>query len=192
MKTLIRPAISLLVVATLLTGVAYPLLVNTLAALAFPWVAGGSIVERDGKPVGSVLIGQNFTAPEYFWGRPSATAPQPYNGMASSGSNLGPSNPALADAVRARIATLQAADPQSKLPVPADLVLASASGLDPDISVAAAVYQIPRIARARTIPPEVLRELVQQSTRDRQWGIFGDPRVNVLALNIALDAMTSK
>jgi K+-transporting ATPase ATPase C chain len=144
-------------------------------------------VEKAGKPVGSLLIGQNFTSPQYFWGRPSATGPYPNNAAASSGSNQGPLNPALADAVKSRIATLQAADPSNSKPVPVDLVTASASGLDPHISPAAAEYQVERVARVRNLPSEQVRQLVAQHTESRQFGIFGEPRVNVLALNLALE-----
>ena len=182
MNGLLRPAFSLLALMTVVTGLMYPMLINGLANMAFPGSAGGAIIERDGKPVGSALIGQNFTSPGYFWGRPSATAPQPNNAMASAGSNLGPSNPALVDAVKARIES----------PIPADLVLSSASGLDPDISVDAALFQVGRVARARDIPEEKVTALVQSLKLDRQWGLFGEPRVNVLALNLALDAMTGK
>ena len=192
MNALLRPALSLLALMSVVTGLLYPLLINGLAAMTFAGPAGGAIIERDGKPVGSALIGQNFTSAGYFWGRPSATAPQPNTGMASAGSNLGPSNPALVDAVKARIAALTAADPEIKLPVPADLVLSSASGLDPDISVDAALFQARRVARARGIPEERVTGLVQSLKLDRQWGLFGEPRVNVLALNLALDALNGK
>ena len=192
MNGLLRPAFSLLALMTVVTGLMYPMLINGLANMAFPGSAGGAIIERDGKPVGSALIGQNFTSPGYFWGRPSATAPQPNNAMASAGSNLGPSNPALVDAVKARVEALTAADPQIRLPIPADLVLSSASVLDPDISVDAALFQVGRVARARDIPEEKVTALVQSLKLDRQWGLFGEPRVNVLALNLALDAMTGK
>jgi K+-transporting ATPase ATPase C chain len=188
-KTLLRPALSLFIVLSAITGLAYPLLVTGIARLAFPDQAAGSLIVRDGKAVGSALIGQNFAAAKYFWGRPSATAPQPYNGTASGGSNLGPLNPALADAVKGRIAALQAADPGNRLPIPVDLVTASASGLDPHISPAAAEYQLQRVARARGLPPERLREIVGAHTEPRQWGIFGEPRINVLGLNLALDAL---
>ncbi len=192
MNGLLRPALSLLALITVVTGLIYPLLINGLVNMAFPGSAGGAIIERDGKPVGSALIGQNFTTPGYFWGRPSATAPQPNNGMASGGSNLGPSNPALVDAVKSRVAALTAADPEIRLPIPADLVLSSASGLDPDISIDAALFQVRRVAQARNVPEANVTALVQSLKVDRQWGLFGDPRVNVLALNLALDAMTGK
>lgn len=187
MKSLIRPALSLFVLLTVVTGLIYPLLVTGIAKVAFPEAAGGSLVVRDGKTVGSRLIGQNFTDPRYFWGRPSATSPMPYNAAASGGSNLGPLNPALSDAVKARIARLKAADPENTRPIPADLVTASASGLDPQISPSAAVYQIERVAKARKIDPGIVNALVAQYTDARQWGIFGEPRVNVLELNLALD-----
>jgi K+-transporting ATPase ATPase C chain len=163
--------------------------VTGLAQLLFPHAANGSIVTMNGKPVGSELIGQQFTAPKYFWGRLSATGPYPYNAAASSGSNLGPLNPALTDAAKARIEALKAADPGNDQPVPIDLVTASGSGLDPDISLAAAYYQAERVARARKILVEQIRTLIEQHA-DRPWlGIFGEPKVNVLALNLALDAL---
>lgn len=189
MKTLLRPAFSLFLLLTLVTGLAYPLLVTGVAKLAFPAQAEGSLILKDGEPIGSALIGQNFSDPKHFWGRPSATAPMPYNAAASGGSNQGPLNPALADAVKARIEALQAADPDNKQPVPADLVTASASGLDPHISPAAAQYQVERVARARGLQPEAVAALVRQHTEGRQWGLFGEPRVNVLRLNLALDAL---
>jgi K+-transporting ATPase ATPase C chain len=187
MKTLLRPAVSLFVLLTAVTGVVYPLAVTGIAKAAFPEAAGGSLIVKDGKAVGSRLIGQNFTDPKYFWGRPSATGPMPYNASASGGSNQGPLNPALVDAVKGRIDALKAADPDNKQPIPADLVNASASGLDPHISPAAADYQIERVARVRKLPLEAVRTLVDQNTEDRQWGVFGEPRVNVLKLNIGLD-----
>jgi potassium-transporting ATPase KdpC subunit len=189
MRTLIRPAFASLVVLTLLTGVVYPLVVTLVSALVFPRQAQGSLLEVKGKVVGSELIGQGFAAPKYFWSRPSATGPQGYNAASSSGSNLGPSNPALADAVRDRVAALHAADPESKAPVPIDLVTASASGLDPHISVAAAEYQVRRVARARGLPTDSVESLVQRSIEGRQFGLFGEPRVNVLRLNLALDGL---
>jgi K+-transporting ATPase ATPase C chain len=191
MKTSLRPALTLLVLLSAITGVVYPLVVTGIGKTIFPQAAGGSLILKDGKPVGSELIGQNFTDPKYFWGRPSATGPQPYNGTASSGSNQGPLNPALTDAVKGRIEALKAADPDNKLPIPADLVSASASGLDPDISPAAANYQIERVARARKLDASAVRALVNRHTEDRQFGIFGEPRVNVLKLNLALDATRS-
>ena len=188
MKTLLRPAITLFVLLSAITGVVYPLVVTGIGKTVFPHAAAGSLILKDGKPVGSELIGQNFTDAKYFWGRPSATGPQPYNASASSGSNQGPLNPALTDAVKGRIDALKAADPDNRLPIPADLVAASASGLDPHISPAAANYQIERVARARRLEATAVRELVNRNTEGRQWGVFGEPRVNVLKLNLALDA----
>ncbi|MDE1990161.1 MAG: potassium-transporting ATPase subunit KdpC [Betaproteobacteria bacterium] len=187
--SLLRPALTLFLALTLVTGLAYPAAVTVLARLFFPDQAAGSLAVVGEHAVGSKLIGQNFADPKYFWGRPSATSPQPYNAQASSGSNLGPLNPALVDAVKGRIAALQAADPAASLPVPADLVTASASGLDPHISPAAARYQIHRVAIARHLSEARLDDLVAQHTESRQWGLFGEPRVNVLALNLALDAL---
>jgi len=189
MKTLLRPAISLFVLLSALTGIAYPLAVTGVAHVAFPDQAAGSLTLQDGKPVGSRLIGQNFSDPAHFWGRPSATAPQPYNAGASSGSNLGPLNPALTDAVKTRIAALRAADPANHAPIPADLVTASASGLDPHISPAAATWQASRVARASGLPEATVMKLIDAHTAGRQWGVFGEPRVNVLELNLALDAL---
>jgi len=186
---LMRPALSLLILLTVLTGLVYPLAVTGLAQLIFPHQAGGSLLTRDGKPIGSALIGQQFTDPRYFWGRPSATAPQAYNGTASGGSNLGPSNPALTDAAKQRIAALRAVDPGNHAPIPVDLVTASGSGLDPEISPAAAQYQLSRVARARGLPPAEVRALVARCTRGRQLGVLGEPRVNVLELNLLLDAL---
>jgi K+-transporting ATPase ATPase C chain len=186
---ILRPAIALFVGLTLLVGVGYPLVVTGVAQAVFPYQANGSLVLRDGKPVGSELIGQNFADPKHFWGRPSATSPQPYNGAASTGSNLGPLNPALVDAVKGRVEALRAADPGQTAPVPVDLVTASGSGLDPDISVAAASYQVARVARARGLPPERVEHLVARHI-ERPWLPFiGEPVVNVLRLNLALDAM---
>lgn len=189
MNNLIRPAVSVFAGLTLLTGLAYPLVVTGTAQLLFPEQANGSIVERDGKAIGSSLIGQNFSEPRHFWGRPSATSPTPYNGNASSGSNLGPLNPALVDAVKARVAALREADPGNVAPVPVDLVTASASGLDPHISVAAADYQVTRVARVRGLAPDRVAALVGQHTEGRLLGLLGEPRVNVLALNLALDRL---
>jgi K+-transporting ATPase ATPase C chain len=193
MRTLIRPAITLLLLMTLLTGVVYPLVVTGIAKVAFPAQAAGSLILKDGKAIGSTLIGQNFTAPKYFWGRPSATGNAPYNGVASSGSNLGPLNPALTDAIKSRIDALRAADPGNTAPVPVDLVTASASGLDPEISVAAARYQVARVVRARGqtpggLTPEAVQKLIDAHTRGRLLGFLGEPRVNVLELNMALDS----
>jgi K+-transporting ATPase ATPase C chain len=187
MKTLLRNGIVLLLLMTVVTGVAYPAVVGGLAALLFPRQAAGSLVERNGALVGSSLIGQSFTDPGHFWGRPSATAPAPYNAAASTGSNLGPGNPALTDAARQRLAALRAADPGNGAPVPVELVAASASGLDPEISPAAARYQVARVARARGMDPAAVQALVDAHTQGRQFGLLGEPRVNVLALNLALD-----
>lgn len=191
MQALLRPAISLFVLLTVVTGIVYPLTVTGIANLVFPEAAGGSLILVDGKPVGSALIGQSFTAPQYFWGRPSATSPRPYNATASSGSNQGPLNPALTDAVRGRIAALKAADPGNAKPIPLDLVAASGSGLDPHISPAAAQYQVERVAQARNLQRDAVQSLVAKSTEGRQWGVFGEPRVNVLKLNLALDSLHS-
>lgn len=189
MKDIFRPTIVLFVLLSAITGIVYPLAVTGVARVAFPEQAAGSLVVRDGKPVGSTLIGQNFTDPKHFWGRPSATTPMPYNGGASGGANQGPLNPALADAVKARIEALRAADPGNDVPVPVDLVTASASGLDPDISPAAARYQAPRIARARNLPVEQVLAMIDARTeKPLLGGLFGEARVNVLALNLALDA----
>lgn len=189
MGRMLRNAAMLLLLMTVITGIAYPLLVTGLAQAVFPVQANGSLLAKDGKPIGSALIGQPFTASKYFWGRPSATAPQAYNGTASNGSNLGPTNPALADAVRQRIAALQAADPGNTAPIPVELVTASGSGLDPEISPAAAQYQLARVARARGLPLAEVQALVARCTRGRQLGVLGEPRVNVLELNLALDAL---
>ena len=184
----LRPLLVLFVALSLLTGLAYPLLVTGLARSLFPWQAGGSLILQGGKPVGSALIGQNFADPGHFWGRLSATTPMPYNATSSGGSNLGPLNPALLDAVKARIAALRAADPGNPLPVPVDLVTASGSGLDPDISPAAADYQVARVARARGLDAGRVQALVAAHTQGALWGVIGEPRVNVLRLNLALDA----
>jgi potassium-transporting ATPase KdpC subunit len=189
MLTDIRRAVTMLAVMTLITGVAYPLLVTAISQAAFHGKATGSLIERDGKPVGSMLIGQPFGDPKHFWSRPSATAPYPYNAASSGGSNLGPHNPSLADVVSARIKALHIADPDNPAAVPVDLVTASASGLDPHISPAAAEYQVNRVARARNLDPEKVRTLVAQFTEGRQLGFLGEPRVNVLRLNLALDAV---
>ncbi|MBS3953354.1 MAG: potassium-transporting ATPase subunit KdpC [Methylomicrobium sp.] len=193
MSIYLKPAAMLFMLLTLITGVIYPGLVTALAQLMFTEQANGSlIINEQGHAKGSVLIGQPFTANRYFWGRPSATGPHPYNAAASAGSNLGPTNPALIDAVSARIKALQDADPTNKAPVPVDLVTASASGLDPHISVAAAAYQINRIAKARQIDAVKLRELVDALTENRLWQVFGEPRVHVLRLNVALDELKRK
>ena len=189
MKNILRPALVLFLVLTLLTGVAYPLAVTGAAKLLFAHQAAGSLILRDGKPVGSSLIGQNFTDTGHFWGRPSATSPMPYNASASGGSNLGPMNPALADAVKGRIDALRAADPGNMSPVPVDLVTASASGLDPHISPAAARYQAARVARVRHLPLEKVEQLVAQETEMPWLGLLGEARVQVLRLNLALDAL---
>ena len=183
----LRATIVSLVALTLITGVVYPLIVTGIAQVAFPRQANGSLIVKDGKVVGSALIGQPFDDPKYFWGRPSATTPFPYNAASSSGSNLSPTNPDLVKAVQGRVDALRAADPGNTAPVPVDLVTASGSGLDPDISPAAALYQVPRVARVRQIDPERVRELVAHHTTGRTFGILGEPRVNVLALNLALD-----
>lgn len=189
MKEQIRTALTMLLIFTVLTGLLYPLSVTGLAQLFFPEQANGSLIVHNGKVVGSKLIGQYFDKPEYFWGRPSATSPFPYNAAASSGSNLGPTNPALIEAVKARVATLRSADPGSDTPVPVDLVTASASGLDSHISPAAAMYQVNRVARARGLDERRVRELVARNIEGRQFALLGEPRVNVLELNLALNAL---
>ena len=188
MTTYLRPAAMMLLLFTLLTGALYPAVVTALAQLLFPSQANGSLLkDTQGQLVGSALIGQTFSDPKYFWSRPSGTSPYSYNAGASSGSNLGPTNPALTDAVAARIQALKTVDPDNKAPVPVDLVTASGSGLDPQISLAAADYQVQRIAKVRNISETKIRELVSVHSEDRQWGVFGEPRVNVLQLNLALD-----
>ncbi|HJV94567.1 MAG TPA: potassium-transporting ATPase subunit KdpC [Albitalea sp.] len=187
MKTLIRPAVSLFVALTVITGVVYPLAVTGVAKLAFPDQAAGSLIVKDGRAIGSSLIGQSFTDPKYFWGRPSATTPMANNAANSMGSNLGPLNPALVDAVKGRVEALRAADPGNTLPVPVDLVTSSASGIDPHISVAAAQYQAARVARVRGLAPDAVKALIAQHTEGRLLGILGEARVNVLQLNLALD-----
>ncbi len=189
MKNILRPAVVLFIALSVITGVAYPLVVTGAAKALFPAQAAGSLVMRDGKAVGSSLIGQNFSDPGHFWGRPSATGPMPYNASASSGSNQGPLNPALADAVKGRVEALRAADPANKAPVPVDLVTASASGLDPHISVAAARYQAARVAKARSLPQEKVDVLVAQHVEAPLLGVLGESRVNVLKLNLALDGI---
>jgi K+-transporting ATPase ATPase C chain len=189
--SVIRPAFLLLLVLTVVTGVAYPLLITGIAQVVFPEAASGSVVYRAGEPIASNLIGQSFTDAKYFWSRPSATADHPYNATASGGSNQGPLNPALVDAVKQRIAALRAADPGNTRPVPIDLVTASASGLDPEVSVAAIEYQIPRVARARNMRSEDVRKLAAIHTRGQVFGFFGEPRVNVIELNLALNAVTA-
>ena len=189
MMKFIRPVIVSLFVFTILTGIIYPLGVTGIARLLFPAQANGSIIMKNGKPVGSVLIGQPFDEPKYFWGRLSATAPFPYNSASSSGSNLAQSNPALGEQAKGRIAALRDADPETTAPLPADLATASGSGLDPHISPAAAEYQIRRIARARGLDEAKVRTLAANYTEGRQFGILGEPRVNVLVLNLALDEL---
>ena len=181
------PALRMLVVLSALTGIAYPYLVTGIAQVAFPRAANGSLIVDNGKALGSSLVGQPFNDPKYFWSRPSATSPQPYNAAASSGSNQGPRNPALADAVTGRIKALRDADPVNRAPVPVDLVTASGSGLDPDISVAAAEYQAHRVAKARGIAEDKVRALIADNTTGRTFSVLGEPRVNVLKLNLALD-----
>ena len=187
MTNTFRPAVVLFSALTLLCGVLYPLAVAGIGKLAFPTQADGSIVQRNGKNVGSALIGQSFTSPQYFWGRPSATGPMPNNAAGSSGANQGPTNTALVDAVKGRVDALKAADPTNRLPIPVDLVTASASGLDPEISVAAALYQVDRVAAARKLGHDEVAALVAAHTAPQLLGFFGEARVNVLALNLALD-----
>jgi K+-transporting ATPase ATPase C chain len=187
MVALIRPAIVVLVLLSAVTGLAYPALVTLIAQTVFPRQANGSLIVENGKTVGSALIGQPFDDPRYFWGRPSATSPYGDNAGASSGSNLSPTSPDLIKAVQDRVDALRAADPGNAAPVPVDLVTASASGLDPHISPAAALYQVGRVAKARKMDATAVRRLVERNTEDRQFGVLGEPRVNVLALNLALD-----
>jgi K+-transporting ATPase ATPase C chain len=189
MLQMIRPALISLLIFTLITGVVYPVVVTGLAQMLFPVQAQGSLIMRDGSPAGSSLIGQPFDDPKYFWGRPSATQPFAFNAAASSGSNLGQSNPALLQLVQARIAALRAAEPRNKKPIPVDLVTASGSGLDPHISPAAAGYQVQRVAKARRLNEARIRDLVAACIERRQLGILGEPRVNVLRLNLALDQL---
>ncbi|MCG1048287.1 MULTISPECIES: potassium-transporting ATPase subunit KdpC [Mycetohabitans] len=187
MNTLLRPVLVLFVALTVITGIVYPAAVTAIAQAIFPIQANGSLIEKDGKLIGSALIGQQFDRNDYFWGRLSATTPNPYNAQSSSGSNLGPTNPALAHEVKARLAALHEADPTNTAPVPVDLVTSSGSGLDPDISPAAAAYQAPRVARARGLSQARVDELIARHTTGRQFGLLGEPRVNVLKLNLALD-----
>lgn len=184
-----RPAIVSFILLTIITGLIYPLAVTGVAQVIFPQQANGSLIMKDGKPIGSALIGQPFDDPKYFWGRLSATSPFPYNAASSSGSNLGPTNPALIDEIKARVDALKAADPQNTQPIPVDLVTSSGSGLDPHISVAAALYQTPRVARLRGLSEEQVRALVDRFTEGRLLGLIGEPRVNVLELNLALDVV---
>jgi K+-transporting ATPase ATPase C chain len=189
MNLQLRPALTLFVALSVITGLAYPLAVTGIAQVAFPGAANGSLVVQDGKTIGSELIGQSFSDRKHFWSRPSATSPMPYNAANSAGSNQGPSNPALADAVKSRIEALHAADPGNTAPVPADLVTASASGLDPHISRAAADYQVARVARVRGLPVERVQALVEQNTEQPLLGFIGEPGVHVLRLNLAVDAL---
>jgi K+-transporting ATPase ATPase C chain len=189
MLKLFKQAIVMLAVLTLITGLIYPAAITVLAQVFFSHQANGSLIERNGQVIGSELIGQAFDDPSYFWGRLSATGPSPYNAAASSGSNLGPTNPALVEAAQARIEALHAADPGNTQAIPVDLVTASGSGLDPHISVAAALYQAPRVARERGLSEDQVLALVKEHTEGRQLGFLGEPRVNVLKLNLALDAI---
>lgn len=189
MKSIIRPALIVFAALTLLTGTFYPAMVYGIGQALFSHQAEGSLIESNSKIIGSSLIGQNFTSPDYFWGRPSATSPYPYHAAASSGSNQGPLNPALAEAIASRKSALLALDPGNTLAVPVDLVTASASGLDPEISPAAALYQVDRVAKARGLKETQLLALIQDHTQARQFGVLGEPRVNVLALNLALDQL---
>jgi K+-transporting ATPase ATPase C chain len=182
-----RPALTLLVVLSAITGIVYPLVVTGIAQAAFGDQANGSLILQDGKPVGSRLVGQPFADPKHFWSRASGTSPNPYNASSSSGTNQGPTNPALVEAVAGRVKALKDADPDNKRPIPVDLVTASGSGLDPHISPAAADYQVERVAKARSLDPAKVRELVAKHTEGRQLGVLGEPRVNVLELNLELD-----
>jgi K+-transporting ATPase ATPase C chain len=186
---LIRPAVSLLVLMTILLGIIYPLVITGVAKVAFPRRSEGSLIYKDGNLIGSTLIGQSFSDPKHFWGRPSATSPQPYNGVASSGSNLGPLNSALLDQVKANVKALHDADPQNQQLIPVDLVTASASGLDPEISPAGAFYQAARVARVRSLPVAQVEALIKTHERGRFLRLIGERRINVLELNLALDAM---
>jgi len=188
---LLRPTLVIFALLTVITGLLYPGLVTLIAQAAFPDEANGSVIERDGKAVGSTLLGQSFSEPRYFWARPSATGPQANNGAASSGSNLAATNPALRNAIEERIAALRAADPDNQRPIPVDLVMASGSGLDPQISPAAAEYQVARVARERQLDESQVRELVTAATQGRTLGVLGEPGVNVLQLNLALDAQVN-
>ena len=192
LKQSLRPAVVLFILLSIITGIAYPLATTALGKWLLPQQANGSLIESEGKLIGSSLIGQNFTEAKYFWGRPSATGPYPNNASASSGSNQGPLNPALADAVKSRVSALKAANPNNALPVPVDLVTASASGLDPHISPAAAAYQASRVAKERGLSVTSVQALIDDNTEGRQWGVLGEPRVNVLKLNMALDKNAAK
>ncbi|MFC5740078.1 potassium-transporting ATPase subunit KdpC [Dyella tabacisoli] len=192
MSKLLRNILVMLLLLTVITGVLYPLAVTGVAQLLFPKQANGSLVEKDGKAVGSSLIGQSFTEPKYFWGRPSATTPMANNGASSTPSNTGPTNPALVDAVKQRIDALHTADPGNTAPVPVDLVTASGSGLDPEITPAAAQYQVARVARVRGLKEADVQKLVTEATAGRQLGVLGEPRVNVLQINLALDALQKR
>ncbi|MDO9162866.1 MAG: potassium-transporting ATPase subunit KdpC [Methylococcaceae bacterium] len=188
MSTYLKPAFIMLLLLTLLTGVIYPALVTAIAQVFFADQANGSLLkDQQGHPIGSSLVGQSFSDPKYFWGRPSATGPYPYNAAASSGSNFGPTNPALVAAVTARIQALKSSDPSNKAAIPVDLVTASGSGLDPHISPAAAEYQIDRVAKIRQLSSQQVRDLVVNMTQARQWHVFGEPKINVLLLNKELD-----
>ncbi len=187
MKSLIRPAVTLFVLLTAVTGVVYPLAVTGIARVAFPNQAAGSLIVKDGQAIGSSLVGQNFSDPKYFWGRPSATSPMAYNAANSAGSNQGPLNPALVDAIKGRVDALKAADPTNTADIPVDLVTASASGIDPEISVAGARYQVARVAKARGLAPDVVDAQITRHTTERLFGLLGEPRVNVLELNLDLD-----
>lgn len=188
----VRPVFIIFLLLTVVTGIVYPLLVSGVAQLAFPEKANGSLIRSEGGYAGSELIGQPFDDPKYFWGRLSATPDFPYNAASSSGSNLGPSNPALAEAVKTRVAALQRTDPGNTSPLPIDLVTSSGSGLDPHLSPAAAFYQVPRVARARGLSEDRVRQLVGRFVEPRQWGFLGEPRVNVLKLNLSLDRLREK
>jgi len=192
MKAHFRPCLVLFALLTLLTGVAYPALITVIAQVVFRDQANGSVIMQDGRAVGSELIGQTFDDARYFWGRPSATGPTGYNSAASSGSNLGPTNPALLDAIKGRVEAIRAAHPDPTKPVPVDLVTASGSGLDPHISPAAAEFQLARVATVRGLSEDKVRELIASNTEGRSLGVLGEPRVNVLRLNLALDAARAK
>ncbi|HZK31010.1 MAG TPA: potassium-transporting ATPase subunit KdpC, partial [Methanoregula sp.] len=186
-----KPALVIFFLLTILTGIIYPLVITGIAQLVFPVQSNGNLIEHNGKIVGSSLIGQPFTSSKYFWGRLSSTSPVPYNSGVSGGSNLGPTNPALLDEVKARVNALHSADPDNSQPIPVDLVTSSASGLDPDISVAGAKYQVPRIARERNMSESDVNALVEQQTEPQQFDLFGEPRVNVLKINLALDDLSA-